>query len=126
MSVVPGEDTESEDELEYETPSDDENATNNTKQSPSQSRGTIVSGEDPETDDELLAETSTTAQENIKTIVSGEESETDEEDRADIPKPKVLAAEAHAGKKRKRSNLSLSIKEKGSQADEKREVSRKT
>lgn len=126
MSVVPGEDTESEEELAYEASSDDEYEDSSTKQSPSQPRGTIVSGEDPETDDEVLeAGSSTTGQQSVKTVVSGEESETDEEDSSDLPKPKVVAAEARSGKGRKGLKLSLSLK-KGPQAAKIREGSIKT
>lgn len=127
MSVVPGEDTESEEEPTCETFSDDKHVDSSKNQSPSLSGGTIVSGEDPETDDELLdAGSSITAQQSAKTVVSGEESETDEEDRSDAPKPKVSAAEAHGGKGRKTSKLSLPVKEKKLQEDEKRDASIKT
>ena len=126
MSVVPGEDTESEEELAHETSSDDEYEDSSTKPSTSQSRGTIVSGEDPETDDEALeAGSSTAGQQSVKTVVSGEESETDEEDSSDLPKPEEVAAEARSGKGSKSLKLSLSLK-KGSQATKIREGPIKT
>ena len=126
MSVVPGEDTESEEELAYETSSDDEYEDSSTKHSPSQSRGTIVSGEDPETDEDVIeAGSSTTGQQSVKTVVSGEESETDEEDSSDLPKPEVVAAEARSGKGSKSTKLSLSLK-KGSQTTKIREGPIKT
>lgn len=125
MSVVPGEDSESEEELAYETPSEDEHGDSNTKHVPSASavKGTIVSGEDPETDDEVAPSPTTAAQPSARTVVSGEESETDEEeDRTEVPAPKVSVAKAHASKARKM----MRSEKKEVQTDVKRESSSKT
>lgn len=126
MSVVPGEDSESEEELAYDTPSEDEHDDSNTKHSPIEVKGTIVSGEDPETDDEGVPAPSAAAQQSVRTVVSGEESETDEEEeRTAVPAPKLSAAEAHASKGRKKSKSSPSEK-KRAHPDVKGETSSKT